>query len=106
MIVELPTNGVVTEDGDYAPAKGYGAGWPISIEVTGTFDGATVSAGFVSSDDTPLFIADIDAAGAALIKTAAGRWISSRPASGKPAIKVASAGVNTEILVKIIDLTR
>lgn len=104
MLVELPVNNIITASGDYAPEKGYHPGRPISIEATGEFGGATVVTGFVSSDDTPAFVIDVGDDGLSRPKTAPGRWISSRPASGKPAIRVTGATGTTEILIKIVDL--
>ena len=101
MITALPTDGIITTNGDYAPVKGYQPGREISIEVTGVFGGASVAIGFVSSDDDPVFIAD---AGDAL--TVPGRRRSTRPASGRPAVKVTSASGTTDLLIKIVDLPR
>ena len=102
----IPTNNILIANGDYYTFKGYRPGAAISIEISGVFGGATVTRGFTSSDATPVFIADTNAAGAADPKTAAGRWTSTRPASGKPALRVTGASGTTAILVKIVDLSR
>jgi hypothetical protein len=102
----IPDTNILIADGDYYPFKGYRPGASVSIEVTGVFGGATVTRGFTSSDATPVFVADNDAAGDPDPKTAAGRWTSTRPASGKPALRVTGASGTTAILVKIVDLAR
>lgn len=103
-MTNLPENNILIADGDYAPVKGYAPGRPISVEVTGVFGGATVTLGFTTSDETPVFVADVGDDGLTRPKTEAGRWVSVRPASGKPSLRVAGATGTTEILVKIIDL--
>lgn len=102
----LPANNIVTTNGEYAPVSGRFPGRPVAVEVSGTFDGATVELGYASSDDTPVFVADsVDTdMFYAAPKTAPGRWFSSRASSGKPAIKVTNAGASTAILVTIVDL--
>lgn len=100
----IPLTNIITADGDYFPSKGWHPGRPISIEVTGVFGGATATIGFTSSDETPVFIIDVGDDGIARPKTEAGRWVSVRPASGKPAIRISNATGTTAILVKIVDL--
>lgn len=107
-LVTIPANNIIVANGDYAPAKGFGPGRPISIEISGTFGGATVVGGFATSDAVPDFVADTSPVVGlpAISKTAAARWTSSRPASGKPAFRVSGATGSTAILVKIVDLPR
>lgn len=100
----IPETNIIIADGDYHPAKAYHPGRPISVEVTGTFDGATAVIGFVSSDETPEFVIDVGDDGISRPKTEPGRWVSVRPASGLPAIRVSNSGASTAILVKITDL--
>ncbi len=102
MITALPVNSILVADGDFAPTKAYGAGRPYSIELSGTFGGATVVGGYVTADVVPDFAADVPA----VSKTAAGRWTTTRPSSGKPALRVSGATGTTAILVKFVDLPR
>jgi hypothetical protein len=113
-IVNIPSNNVITTDGEYAPTKGHSPGRPVSIEVTGEIGGATIVFGFVSSDPTPVFVNDYcgwfyshgnhDPEELLLTTTLPRRIMSSRPASGKPALKITGAGVNTAIRVRIVDM--
>jgi len=103
-MIYFPEDNILTADGDFTPFKGYGAGRPIAVELSGVFGGATATLGFTSSDATPVFIVDVGDDGLARPKTEAGRWISVRPASGKPAIRVSGATGTTALLVKIVDL--
>lgn len=104
MILELPINGIITSDGDYAETKGHSPGRPISIECCGEFDGAQIKFGFISRESTPAFVLDLDGSGNEQILTSSGRVVSLRPSSGKPAIRVLNASLNTNITIKIIDL--
>jgi hypothetical protein len=107
-LVTLPVNNIIVANGDYVPAKGFGPGRPISIELSGNFGGATVVGGFASSDAVPDFITDQSqfVGLPAISKTSPSRWTSSRPASGKLAFRVSGATGATAILVKIVDLPR
>lgn len=105
-MIYFPENNILTTNGDFTPFRGYGPGWPISVEITGVFGGATATLGFTSSDITPVFVADVGDDGSARVKTGAGRWTSVRPSSGKPAIRISGATGTTSLLVKIVDLKR
>lgn len=100
----LPTNNIILLNGEYPLSKSTLAGRQFSVEATGTFDGATVQVGFVSTDATPIFVADNNAADSfyAVPKTAAGRWLSFKSASGIPAVKVTGAGAATAIKVAVV----
>jgi len=113
MILNFPSNDIITTNGDYAPVKAHSPGRPISIEVTGELGGATITFGFVSSDEVPVFVADYcgwfhsygshDPEEMLQITTLPRRVMSMRPASGKPALRITGASGTTAILVKIID---
>lgn len=103
-MIPIPETNILTTAGDYYPAKGWHPGRPISIEVTGTFGGATAVIGFKSSDAIPEFVIDVGDDGISRPKTEPGRWVSVRPASGQPAIRISNATGSTAILVKIVDL--
>ena len=100
----IPTNNILVADGDYAPLRGYHPGRPVSIEISGEFGGATVTPGYVSADEVPIFIIDVAGDELPREKTVPGRWISSRPASGKPGVRVTNASGTTAILIRIVDL--
>lgn len=100
----FPEDNIVIANGDYYLPKARFPGRPVSIEVCGTFDGATVVPGYVSRDDTPAFVVDVGDDALTRPKTAAGRWISTLPASGQAGIQVSGGGVGLAIRVDIQDL--
>jgi hypothetical protein len=100
---ELPTNNTVTTDGEYIIVKARHPGRPVSIEIAGVLDGATVVPGYLARD-LATFILDVGDDGLTRPKTAVGRWISSIPASGKVGISISGCTANTAVLVSVIDL--
>lgn len=101
---ELPPTNLVTADGEYVIVKARHPGRPVSIEIAGTLDGASVAPGYVTKGVTPEFVVDVGDDGLPRPKTAIGRWISSIPASGKVGISVSGSTSNTSILVSVVDL--
>ena len=98
----LPSNHIITADGDFYPNAIRRGGGTISIELSGVFGGATVTSGYVSNDSTPVFVVDEDDAGDPKTRTTAGRWITVLPKSGKFALRVTGSSGSTAILVSFI----
>ena len=93
----IPTTNLITADGDHFQSKARGRGRNVSIEISGTFGGASVTPGYMSADAVPVFVPDGTA------KTAIGRWIVLAPNSGKLALRVTSASGTTSILAKFTE---
>lgn len=100
----IPTNNTLTSNGDFVQPRARSVGRSVSIEVSGTFGGATVTPGYVSSDTIPVFIIDTGDDGLPRPKSAPGRWITSAPAAGKVGVSVSGSSGTTAIIIKIIDL--
>lgn len=103
-MLQIPLTNIVTTNEDYHLYKARHPGRSVSIEISGTFDGAIVTPGYVTSDVVPEFVIDVGDDDLPRPKTAAGRWVSQLPASGLVGFRLEDAGGATSLLVKIIDL--
>ena len=98
---------IIIQNGDYhsgSPRHASRAGRPISVELSGIFDGASVIPGYYSRDEIPAFVTDVGDDGQPRPKTEAGRWVTALPSSGRIAVRVENAGPNTAIRIDIQDL--
>ena len=94
----------IIANGDFQIEKQNFPGAECSIELCGVFDSATVTPGYLSLDDVPVFVADLDMVEGQNLapKTAAGRWVTRIPFSGYIALRVAGGGVSTAIKVNVL----
>lgn len=100
----FPEDNILVADGDFYLPKARHPGRPVSIEVAGVFDGATVIPGYVSTDVVPIYIVDVGDDAIARPKSAPGRWVSSLPTSGQCAVRISGAGGSTAIKIDVQDL--
>lgn len=99
-MINIPADNLILDNEEYVLPRPRKSGRSVLFEVTGPdFDTATVTPGFLSSDDTPVFVQDGDPI------TGPGRFFLKVPKSRYPMLKVTGkAGAVTPILVTVQDV--